>query len=264
MSIKKSYRVWERSLSLCLESTCAHNAPVSPLAFVHTCAWEGSAGLSPAAPSLKHTAQSGADGWHMCPESPSRPPPPTLRLHHDTRIHTPLPPSAAIDSCAFNKSAEIQLLARSCAEKPRQLSRTGNCLSPCQGGNWIAGLRGGKCTHIVPLCTWLCCELLADCIMASWKHMWAPLGTVWTKKTFLLEVFFCELSWRFSSPGSAGRFAATGAMSKTYFWQVFLQRSEHRRVEIIPISFLLPFLAQRLVLRQAEVVQLRLLSLFYH
>lgn len=42
----------------------------------------------------------------------------------------------------------------------------------------------GKCTHIVPVCIWLCCELLADYIMAGWKHMQAPLGTVWTKRSF--------------------------------------------------------------------------------
>lgn len=103
-----------------------------------TCAWEGSTGAFSIDSLLKHSVESGADGWHVWPEFP--------RLHHDRRIHTPLPPSFAIDSCTFNKSTEIQLLARFYS-KPHQLSHTGNCLSQCKGGNWIAGLWGKMYTH---------------------------------------------------------------------------------------------------------------------
>lgn len=143
---KEKLLSWTCSLSLCTTLLCrrlhlfTHVREKAPQGFLRR-------------PPHSNTRRSPMLMAGICVQSPSTPPPPTPRLHHDTRIHTPLPPSAAIDSCAFNKSAEIQLLARSCAEKPCQLSRTGNCLSPCQGGNWIAGLRGGKCAHIVPLCT---------------------------------------------------------------------------------------------------------------
>lgn len=155
----------------------SHTMPLchSTLALVHTCAWEGSAGAF-SADSLLKTHRAVRCWWLAYV---ARVP----RLHHDTRIHTPLPPSFAIDSCTFNKSAEIQLLAR---------SPLWNFISwatqeiASRSVKVVTGLLDSeeKRTHIVPLCIWLCCELLADCIMASWKHMRAPLGTVSTKRSF--------------------------------------------------------------------------------
>ena len=46
--------------------------------------------------------------------------------------------------------------------------------------------------------------------------MHAPLGTVSTKKKFLMEVVCCRYSVLSFSSGSEGRFAVTGAMSKTF------------------------------------------------
>lgn len=111
-------------------------------------------------------------------------------LHHDTRIHTRPPPSAALDSCTFNKSAEIQLLRPLLCRGARQLSRTGNYPSPRQGGNRSFWEKVHTRTHSSP--TPRCCELLADCITASWEQSRAPPGVVWTGQTFLF--FFLSFS----------------------------------------------------------------------
>lgn len=147
-------------------------------------------------------------------------------LHHDTRIRSRPPPSAALDSCTFNKSAEIQLLRPLLRRGARQLSRTGNYLSPRQGGNRSFWEKVHACTHArthtrtAPLRSppWRC-ELLADCIMASWEQSRAPPGAVWTGQTFLLDLEFLSflsfflsfLLFSFSltstaAPASAGRF----------------------------------------------------------
>lgn len=124
--------------------------------------------------SLKHPAQPGADGWHMWPEFPAC----TMTQEFTLRFHRALPSTAALLTRAqrFNYWPAPAL-------KLHQLSHTGNCLSQCKGGNWMAGLWGKMYSH----CSsehLIMFELLADCIMVSWKHMRAPLGTVSTKRSF--------------------------------------------------------------------------------
>lgn len=87
---------------------------------------------------LKHTIQSSADGWHMRPEFPAC----TMTQEFTLRFHQALPSTAALLTRAqrFNYWPVSTL-------KPHQLSHTGNCLSQCKGGNWIAGLWGKMYTH---------------------------------------------------------------------------------------------------------------------
>lgn len=111
----------------------------SMLPFVHTCAWEGSAGLSPQTLYWNTLySPSGADGWHMWPEFPAC----TMTQEFTLRFHWALPSTAALLTRAqrFNYWPVSTL-------KPHQLSHTGNCLSQCKGGNWIAGLWGKMYTH---------------------------------------------------------------------------------------------------------------------
>lgn len=55
-----------------------------------------------------------------------------------------------LDSCTFNKSAEIQLLRPLLRRGARQLSRTGNYLSPRQGGNRSFREKAHARTHRSP------------------------------------------------------------------------------------------------------------------
>lgn len=92
----------------------------------------------PAFSLVKHTVQSSADGWHMRPEFPTC----TMTQIFTLCFHRALPSTAALLTRAlrFNYRPVSTL-------KPHLLSRTGNCLSQCKGGNWIAGLLGKMYTH---------------------------------------------------------------------------------------------------------------------
>lgn len=64
-----------------------------------------------------------------------------------SRFHRALPWTAAL----LTRAQRFNYWPVSALE-PHQLSHTGNCLSQCKGGNWIAGLLRGERTHIVPVC----------------------------------------------------------------------------------------------------------------
>lgn len=149
-------------------------------------------------------------------------------LHHDTRIHTLLLPSSAIDSCTFNKSAEIQLLACSSLRNFISWAHTGNCLSRCQGGNWIAGLGGGKththCSSAHLVILWIVGRLHNG----ELKAYVSSTGYSFYKEKFLIEVF-C-----FSSATPRGRACSHWGNEQDISWQVFTvkssEKSECRRV----------------------------------
>lgn len=144
------------------------------LLFVHTRAWQGSSGFFLPSFQSNPTVRSKADGWHMWPQLPACPTTQEFAL----RFHPALPPTAAL----LTRAPRFNYWPGS-ALKPHQLNHTGNCLSQCKGGNWTAGLGGEQCTHVVPVRIWLCGEFLADCIMASWTQIQAPLGAI--SKIFL-------------------------------------------------------------------------------
>lgn len=82
-------------------------------------------------------------------------------------FHRALPSTAAL----LTRAPRFNYWLVSYALKPHQLSRTGNCLSPCKGGNWT-GLWGNmhihcSCVQFLLLLLLWCCELLADCVMVK-------------------------------------------------------------------------------------------------
>lgn len=207
---------------------------------------------------LKHTVQSGADGWHMWPEFPAC----TMTQEFTLRFHRALPSTAALLTRAqrFNYWPVPAL-------KPHQLSHTGNCLSQCKGGNWIAGLWGKMYTH----CS--CARLIMLWIVGRLHNgkleaYASSAGYSFYIKNFLIEVVCFGHGAGVFSSGSEGRLAVTGAMSKTFLAVFTVKKWAQESLNHIlsisgpSVSFLSP-LSPCLVVSQAEVVQLPLLSLLY-
>lgn len=70
------------------------------------------------------------------------PPACTMTQEFTLHFHRALPSTAAL----LTRASRFNYWPIS-ALKPHQLSHTGNCLSQCNGGNWIAGLWGEMYTH---------------------------------------------------------------------------------------------------------------------
>lgn len=166
--------------------------------------------------SLKHAVQSGADGWHMWPEFPAC----TMTQEFTLRFHWALPSTAALLTRAqrFNYWPAPAL-------KLHQLSHTGNCLSQCKGGNWMAGLWGkmySHCSSVHLIMLWIVGRLHNGELEANVSST----GYRFYKKKFLIEVFFCV--------GVFHQAVREGLQSlgqwARHIWQVLQYSSEHRRV----------------------------------
>lgn len=130
--------------------------------------------------SVKRPVQSGADGWHMWPEFPAC----TMTQEFTLGFHWALPSTAALLTRAqrFNYWPAPAL-------KLHQLSHTGNCLSQCKGGNWMAGLWGKMYSHCSSehlIMLWIVGRLHdgeLEAYVSSTEYRFY-------KKKFLIEFFF--------------------------------------------------------------------------
>lgn len=201
----------------------------------------------PAFSLVKHTVQSSADGWHMRPEFPTC----TMTQIFTLCFHRALPSTAALLTRAlrFNYWPVSTL-------KPHLLSRTGNCLSQCKGGNWIAGLLGKMYTHCscaYLIMLWIVGRLHNSELEAypSWVILYkrsdreSRFGTHW-------DCFNQEVKNGFQSLRK--KKVNTGKFTSDCFGFGLL---------CLFFCFFPPFLCLCPVVSQEKVVQLQLLSLFY-
>lgn len=140
------------------------------------------------------------------------------------------------------------------ALKPHQLSRTGNCLSPCKGGNWTPGLWRKVHIHCSSV------HLIMWWIVGRLHHGELEAFASSTGRRFNRKV--SEAGWSRSAcihwgnkQGILAGLTGNKWTQETLNHSYFLVRRSH---------FIPPTVSsRRLVVRQAEVVQLLLLSLVY-
>lgn len=128
-----------------------------------------------------------------------------------------------------------------------------------------------SCVHFLLLLLLWCCELLADCVKASWMHVpKAPPGTVPTRQN-RRSFWWSWLCLSFHQALREGFFAATEAMRDISgsFYRKVVSTGEFKSYSQFLASLCFPssspplLLSRCLVIIQAKVVQLSLLSLFH-